>query len=426
MQLERMNPWWQMKKVPTDWLGIKRFVLDDLIPYIPKRMALLLHGVRRVGKSTILFQLIQHLIDEKVNPYHILYFTFDEFLLNLEELLLIFERDVVKEPLRNKPLYIFLDEIQKHPKWWDKIKLFYDLYPNIKWFLSGSNGLMLHKKMTESLAGRVFSMQIQPLSFPEYLSFHQIPWDKTHLETQMIALEPYVMHYLETSGFPELYQEKDSHVIHHYFLETIENRIIFQDIPLLFKIEEPLLLQQLFKIVSGNPGMSVIYSHLANDFKRDWRTIESYLGYLEKSYLLNQLAVYSANMLTSRKKLKKFYPAYSAYSFLQNPAAKEDKNCLGHLVESVVVQVTNADYFIQTPKQEEVDVMIRKNNAFYPVEVKYRNKITGRMIQKMFNLMKKMDSHVGYMITQSEKRVVQDEEETIQLIPLVEFLLMGL
>jgi predicted AAA+ superfamily ATPase len=193
--LERMNPWWNLKKVPTDWLGIKRLVLLSLLPYLPKRMAILLHGVRRVGKSTLMFQMIQHLIDEKVDPYDIIYFTFDESLINLEELLLTFEKEVVKEPLRNKKLYIFLDEIQKHPQWWDKLKLFYDMYPNIKWFLSGSNGLMLQKKMAESLAGRIYSFQIQPLTFPEYLSFHQIPWDVEHLEIQRATLEPYLSRY---------------------------------------------------------------------------------------------------------------------------------------------------------------------------------------------------------------------------------------
>jgi len=426
VQLERMNPWWNLKKVPSDWLGTKRIVLVSLLPFIPKRMAILLHGVRRVGKSTLMFQLVQHLIDEQVNPYDILYFTFDESLINLEELLLVFEKEVLREPLQSRKLFIFLDEIQKHPLWWDKIKLFYDLYPNIKWVLSGSNGLMLHKKMTESLAGRVFSFQIHPLTFPEYLSFHQIMWDKKHIEIQRATLEPYINHYLETSGFPELFNEKESQVIHQYFRETVENRIIFQDIPMLFKIEEPLLLQQLFKIISSSPGMTVIYTHLASDLKRDWRTIESYLGYLEKSYLLRQLTVYSSNMLTSRKKLKKFYPTYSAFSFLQNSTKEVDKNFLGHIVESVVVQVTNSQYYIQTPKQEEIDLLIQKNNMFYPVEVKYRNEITTGMIQKMANLIKKLNYPVGYMITQTEKKTLHFDSVSIHLVPLFEFLLLGL
>lgn len=426
MQLERMNPWWNFKKVPSDWLGTRRLVLDTLLPFIPKRMAILLHGVRRVGKSTLMFQLIQHLINEQVNPYDILYFTFDESLINLEELLLTFEKGVVREPLRNRKLFIFLDEIQKHPKWWDKIKLFYDLYPNIKWFMSGSNGLMLHKKMTESLAGRVYSFQIHPLTFSEYLSFQQISWDKKHLEIQRTIIEPYLNHYLETSGFPELVKEKESQVIQQYFRETVENRIIFQDIPMLFKIEEPMLLQQLFKIISSSPGMTVIFTHLASDLKRDWRTIESYLGYLERSYLLRQLTVYSSNMLTSRKKLKKFYPTYSAFSFLQNHQGAEDKNFLGHVMESVVAQMTSAECFLQTTQQEEIDLIIRKNNLVYPVEVKYRNNIPARTIQKMVNLLKKMNFQQGYMITQSEKKEVKTDSVTIHLIPLIEFLLLGL
>jgi predicted AAA+ superfamily ATPase len=187
-----------------------------------------------------------------------------------------------------------------------------------------------------------------------------------------------------------------------------------------------MLLQQLFKIISSSPGMTVIYSHLASDLKRDWRTIESYLGYLEKSYLLRQLTVYSSNMLTSRKKLKKYYPAYSAFSLMQNITGKEDKNFLGHVVESVVAQMTSSEYYIQTPKQEEIDLMVRTNNKMYPFEVKYRNEVTSRMVQKMINLMKKFDFHEGYMVIQSERKLVEDESITLHLIPFVEFLLVGI
>jgi len=423
MELSRMNPWWSLKKVPVDWLGIKRLVLDELIPYIPKRMALLLHGVRRVGKSTLLFQIIQHLIDQNIDPYQILYFTFDEYLVNMEDLLLQYEKEIAKEALQNKPLYIFLDEIQKHPKWWDKLKVFYDLYPNIKWFLSGSNGLMLTKHITESLAGRVFSFQIQPLSFSEYLSFLGIQWDKDHIEAQMATFEPYVSHYLETSGFPELYREKDSRIIRQYFLETIENRIIFQDIPLQFKIEEPLLLQQLFKAIAGNPGMTVMYSHLGDDFKRDARTIESYLGYLEKSYLLSKLAVFNANQLTSQKKLKKFYPTYSAFSWMQRQNPIDDKSFIGHLVEGLVAQVTQSIFFFKPTQEEEIDIMVQVGNTFTPVEVKFRNNITDRMIQKCIRLLTKMNLSKGYMITLNERKTIKNETVTLQLIPLAELLL---
>lgn len=425
MQLERMNPWWFYKKVPEDLLGKKRLIFQELLPFVFKRMAVLLHGARRVGKSTVMFQIIQYLLDQKISPYDILYFSFDERVLNLEQVLSDYENKVLKEPLRNRKLYIFLDEIQKHPIWWDKIKLFYDLYPGIKWFLSGSNGLMIHKKVSESLAGRVYSFQMQPLSFAEYLSFHQIAWDKHDIGLQLSYLTPALNHYMETSGFPELYDEKEKTMIQRYFIETVENRIIFQDIPLLFKIEDPLLLQRLFQIISSHPGMSVVYSHLASDLQRDWRTIESYLGYLEKSYLLRQLLVYSPNLLSSQKKLKKYYPAYSAFCFAQDPLLWENKTALGHVVEGLVAQVSGSEFYLKSSSKEEVDLLVRKDKVVFPVEVKYRQTITPSIIDKTMKRMGKMSFKTGIMITENEKRSLQKEGSELHLIPLVEYLLTG-
>lgn len=166
-----------------------------------------------------------------------------------------------------------------------------------------------------------------------------------------------------------------------------------------------------------------MYSHLGDDFKRDARTIESYLGYLEKSYLLRKLAVFSTNKLTSQKKLKKFYPTYSAFSWMQRQSPIDDKSLIGHLIEGLVAQVTQSIFFLKPTQQEEIDIMVRKENTFIPVEVKFRNNITDRMIQKCIRLITKMNLSKGYMITQNERKTIKNETVTLQLIPLAELLL---
>ena len=71
-----------------------------------------------------------------------------------------------------KNVYIFLDEIQKLQRWEDKIKIYYDLYPNLKFILSESASVSLRKKSDESLAGRIITIAIEPLNFTEFLEHY--------------------------------------------------------------------------------------------------------------------------------------------------------------------------------------------------------------------------------------------------------------
>lgn len=134
-----------------------------------KREIVQLIGLRRVGKTTLFFQLIDFLA-KKITPFHIWYFTFDEEKLKLEDLLSAFVTQTDLD-FRKEKIFVFLDEIQKLKHFQESLKVYFDLYPNLKFFLSGSTSLFVKKKSQESLAGRIRSFWLPPLDFEEFLYF---------------------------------------------------------------------------------------------------------------------------------------------------------------------------------------------------------------------------------------------------------------
>ena len=104
-------------------------------------------------------------------------------------------------------------------------------------------------------------------------------------------------------------EEQDEVKISKYVKEFVLDKIIYIDIPEVFSIDEPSLLETMFSIISAKPGMIVDYESLSNDLKRNRKTISNYILYLEKAFLIKKLYNYSKNILTSEKKLKKFYPS---------------------------------------------------------------------------------------------------------------------
>lgn len=138
MDLNDFNPWWKTGMISEDFIGKKREIFYEVNKYIDKRQILLFSGLRRVGKTTLMYQIIKELLDKGTNPYHILYFSFDEINYNLEEIIKQYEIEILLKDILKVRIFLFFDEIQKYKDWPSKIKLLYDLHPNMKIFLTGS------------------------------------------------------------------------------------------------------------------------------------------------------------------------------------------------------------------------------------------------------------------------------------------------
>ncbi|GFP35872.1 uncharacterized protein HKBW3S43_01659 [Candidatus Hakubella thermalkaliphila] len=272
-------------------------------------------GLRRVGKTTLMFQIIDELLNnKKVDPYYILYFSFDEAKSEGKDILSQYEKEILKDSISKKErAYLFFDEIQKLEGWPEKIKVVYDLYPNVKIFLSGSAAIDIKKGTRESLAGRFFEFHIEPLDLDEYLDFKGVKIDKEREDIFEVEIKRYLEEFLRIGGFIEAMKFEEVQ-LDKYFKEGLLERVIYRDLPDVFPVGSPDLLYRLIRLCAERPGMYLDYKNIANDLGYDQRTIASYFSYLEYALLIKKLYNYSFNLLTSEKKMKRVYFSNTAFT----------------------------------------------------------------------------------------------------------------
>ncbi|MEM0117872.1 MAG: AAA family ATPase [Conexivisphaerales archaeon] len=207
--IERYNEWWLTGKVRKELaLEYRRAPFGSAFNLLDKRQITILTGLRQVGKTTILYQIIEELL-KKVNERNILYYSFEEKGERVKDVLETYERSVLRKTLYEAgKLYIFLDEVQYSPDWVGTVKRFYDLYPNIKFYLSGSSFLLLSENALKSLAGRFFFVEVYPLTFREFLQLRGLD-----VKEPNSMLEPYFSDYLAKAGFPEIAEWSDSRLV---------------------------------------------------------------------------------------------------------------------------------------------------------------------------------------------------------------------
>ncbi len=350
----------------------KRFYFSKIKNSIDSRFITIIAGLRRTGKTVLLFQTINFLIKQRNIPREkILYFTFDEENIKLEELLYEYEKQTGIS-WKNEKIYIFLDEIQKLDNFQNQLKIFYDLYPNIKFFISGSTSLFIKKKSTESLAGREITIILPPLSFREYLFF---------LDLEEIIEKPLIYHkelraefekYFFRQFIETLNMKKEE--IGEYY-KSLVKKIIFEDIPVIYNVSEPEILLKIVKLLANYPGTLINYQKISDLFDIDRKTLSKYFNALNSSYLVKTLYNFSKNLIRTEKKLKKAYLNSSSFVVAYNEFILNDDIKKGLLAENAIISVNEIDFFWREKEGKEVDIVRVENNKIKAIEVKYVNRL---------------------------------------------------
>lgn len=365
IRLQKYNRHWE-KEFRYPYPKPRKF-LAKLIETIGQRQIEELTGLRRTGKTVLLFQVINHLIEKGVNPFCILYFTFDEEMITIEELLQNFSQQTGVDIKKDK-LFIFLDEIQKLSGFAGQLKIYYDLYPNLKFFISGSTSLFIKKKTQESLAGRVFSLFLPPLNFKEYLYFKE----KEDINAKPLAFAAEIEKEFEvflSSQFIESVFMNDRDTRRQY-LTNIMKKIIFEDIPQGFSIDNPEILWRMVKMIAAKPGLLVDYQQFSSEIGISNKTVSLYFFYLEESFLVRKIFNFSRNLISSERKLKKAYLASPSFAWALN-----DFSETGTLVENYVVSQSDCRFFWRDAYKHEIDLVIVDDDRIIPLEVKYKNEV---------------------------------------------------
>lgn len=431
LDLITFNRWWDTGTVENLYLKpYKRDLFKTLVDYLETRQILVIYGLRRTGKTTLMYQLIDFLLRSGIPSKNILYFSFDEKISTLNELLKTYADIIVaKELMKSKNTFVFLDEIQKLADWENQLKIFYDLYPNIKFIISGSASITIQKKTKETLAGRIYEFILPLLSFREFLELKNEPikgdfgdlfdirqLNEIYLSKERIA--PYLMEFAKKGGFIELIAEENEQRIREYARSIVE-RIVFVDLTGVFKIKYPQHLRIIVELIAANSGLLLDYVKLSKTLGRDQRVIADYISFLRYTFIIKSIYNYSKSRFISERKLKKAYLGSTNFIYGYHPGKFTDPQSLGRIMENLLVVNSDAKFFWRE-RNYEVDLILKDNT---PLELKYKNRISDDDIKPVMKFCDKYKLKRALILTRDLLDSTKREDVELWYIPLWIYLL---
>jgi len=342
---------------------IKRELYNKIEPYIASREAIIVTGMRRVGK-TILLQFIYDQIssDNKIfldleNPLNQRYFEQDDF----EQIKFIFETLKINF---SQPAFIFLDEIQLVKNIPQVVKYFSDHYA-AKFFLSGSASFYLKNLFSESLAGRKYIFELFPCSFKEFLAFKQVGINLPVQHSQITkpiyeTIQRYYREYLEFGGFPQVIL-KESVAEKQRSLNDIFSSYFQLEVRQLSDFRKTNKIRDLILLLMQRTAAKLDVKKLAEGLDISRSTLVEYLGFLESTYFLKLVRPFSKSPDVEIRKIAKVYFCDSG---LVNQTAKVDQ---GTLFEQNVFQnlrLQGEVNYYQRKSGVEIDFILDKKHAF--------------------------------------------------------------
>jgi predicted AAA+ superfamily ATPase len=362
--LTELNEWWYTGEISSNLAKpYRRKVFNDVLKlFRSHRQIILLTGLRRVGKSTIIFQIISEVLKNS-NKSNILYYTFDAGANDLFSLLEEYYR-LTGVNWKKDRVYLFLDEVQKLPGWSSQVKILYDTFQNIKIVLSGSASLRLQKDALDNLVGRHFTVEVHPLSIVEFYEMkHGERVERIELFRDKLKLE--FENYL-LRQFPEIATWQSEREVKEYIKEQVIAKIVRGDIPDAFSNVNLRLLEGLVNLLYSKPGMIINIDQLSRDFHVSKTTLENHLFFLEFSLLIRQVKNYRPSLMSESRKMKKVYPYNVA---LAMSFCNLERSCI---YETFVAGLINANHYWREGNKE-VDFVLKE--PFCAIEVKSSERV---------------------------------------------------
>ncbi len=439
--LKTKNYWWTRGDVEPEDKGIlRRNYVKEVEETFKYERIIALSGLRRSGKTTILFQVIDTLI-KKVEPGKIVYFKIDDLIEkidNLQDIIKIYQEISGKDPIKEE-IFFFIDELHFLKNWQLQIKYYIDAHAKSKFIISGSSKTLLYKDASESLVGRIKFIDVFPLTFKEFLGFNGmtieiladfLDYKKIQdfyydLITQKEQIIYYFNQYMEIGGFPEWFKVKNLSAWYK-MLEDYISLILFKDVVTVFKIKDPMLLDKMVKEIAQLSTNRFSYLGLSNRLGADRETIKLYLYYLKSSMLIFTAEVYSKTKRMREMKEKKVYLCEEGLRkaiTLDTDEAKAVENIVAwHLTKKGFEAKTFFTPFYWKNKYE-VDFVFDDSKRIVPVEVKYRGEISNTDIKGLLEFAEKFKLKEGVVITRDLLECREIEGKEILFIPAWLFLL---
>lgn len=396
--------------------GIERTVLKELEKKVKLPHVVVLTGLRRSGKSTILRQLIKQHYDDK----HFYYINFeDERLFNFpaEHFNLIYE--ALFELFGEQKIF-FIDEIQNISHFENFVRRFYDL--GFKFFVTGSSAQLLSKEIGTKLTGRHVDIVVKPFSFREYLIARNfLLTDQAIFKTNLrVELKKHFAHFLMEGGMPEYIQYSDPETL----IRTYED-IVIKDIMVRYKIVNTVELKELYQYLITTISQKFSYNSLRKFIKiNSANTLKKHIGYLEETYFISVINKFDYSFKKQIINDKKVYAVDNG--FIQKISIKFTKDN-GWLLENAVFNaLTNRGKIFYYSGIKECDFLVTTNNLVTEaVQVCWNITETNRdrELNGLLEAMEKFKLKKGLILTNDQEEEIKVGDKLIIMAPIWKWLL---
>ncbi|HLC19736.1 MAG TPA: ATP-binding protein [Candidatus Nanoarchaeia archaeon] len=414
-KLVEWNPWWSDGKVPDELHGRERSDYTMLVGSVQLKEVTVITGVRRSGKSTLMYQMIKKIINGGVDAAQILFVNLEDSKLHddsLDDIYTSYRENVNSE----KKAYVFFDEIHRKKEWEAWIRSMYDKQTGDKFVISGSSSHLLKKEYSTLLTGRNVTFEVFPLSFSEYLRFKDVFIDLTKmkkgiiLEKTKIIIVKALKEYLELGGFPQLLFTPKTYkktVLAQYF-----DDILYKDIVDRFNLQ-PHKTKELALFFMTNVTHPFSLRTLRNSLGLSYDTTRDYVSAFKEVFLFFTLDHFSYSFKEQKTLPQKIFCIDNG---LRNAVSFTFSKDEGKLAENMIlVELKRREHDVYYWKNKgEVDFIVKhKNNSLTAINVSFTDEINEREIRSLVEFKK------DFPRTNELVLITRDTEKNIEGVKLV-------
>lgn len=410
--IEQFQSFWQRDR------GIEREQLVEVQRASSLPHAVIVSGLRRVGKSTLLSQ-IAHKLGE--GSFYYLQFE-DERFLGFQSDDFNYLYQVLVELFDSRKVFI-LDEIQNITGWEHFVRRFMDM--EFKFYITGSNASLLSRELGTRLTGRYVPIELFPFSFTEFLRWRtlSVP-DMQRLTTIDYAnLQQWLQSYLEWGGIPDALRYPEMAL-----LRTLYDDVLYRDIATRYRIEEVRALKELAFYLMSNVANPISFNKLKEQFRLgSVNTIKNYVEYLENSWLIFAINIYDFSVKRQQIAAKKVYSIDTGLSKAVGFAFSPNQGkYLENLVFLALRRQNHEIYYVHSVSGYEVDFYLPEKRLLIQVCQTLTDPQTReREVRALRQVMQELRISQALILTDSNAPAIENDGQKIEIRSVVEWLLDG-
>ncbi|MBU2523558.1 MAG: ATP-binding protein [Nanoarchaeota archaeon] len=396
--------------------GIERTILIEVESKIKLPHVVVLTGLRRSGKSTVLRQLIKkHYKDEDF--YYINFEDERLFDFPASEFNRLYEALI---SLYGKKKTFFLDEIQNIANFETFVRRLYE--EGFKFFITGSSATLLSRELGTKLTGRHVDIIVRPFSFLEFLELKEVKTNKESIYKieAKVGIKKYFEEYLIKGGMPEYLIYNDPELLTRIYEDTV-----IKDIAVRYKVDNVAVLRQLYSHLISNFANKFSYNSIKKFTSiNSVNTIKKFISYLEETYFAKTINKFDYSFRKQIINDKKFYVLDNGFIGVISKKLTKDN---GWLLENLVFNCLNNDHEVfYYFNEKECDFLIVKNKEIkQAIQVCYElnEENREREIAGLMEAMEKFKLKEGLLLTNSQEEEIKLTGKNIIVRPVWKWLL---